>query len=952
VIHGGDGPHAVIATALFERIDQDQKKILAFADSRQEAAYFAWYLDDTYQSVLRRNVLYRTLVAKWSNESEPLSLADLADGYRRRCALENLIDEAATLGEQRRRAWLDVYREFLTEETRLSLAGVGLIRWSIRWPPSFKPPEVLLTEPWSLDQDDALVLTFLLLDHLRRDRAVELDTREETDLDWPSLDLFGSHRFVRLGPPRRQSDVVSWNGPKGWRVQFLAKITERKGYVREQALDIAETTLRSIWDHLVRFSDTQALNSRLLTRVSDGRRLMPVWWRVTPIPEGEQIYQCDRCNRMEAVSFQHICPRRGCDGRLFSVANSVMADNHYRTLYQGDLRQRLVVEEHTAQLTTERGREVQRDFQEGRIHVLSCSTTFELGVDLGDLNTVFLRNVPPEPFNYVQRVGRAGRRAGSPGFAVTYCRRGPHDLYHFADPARLLSGRTKAPSISLQNERIAERHLAAVVLSEFFRHEPARFNKVRDLLQDWSTPAFASAVRTFLGNFREWLEQDFRAIFPPQLTGPLGIDNGSWAGRLSGDESRLSLAEVEVASDFRRANDLEIRSRNAGQYQQAGWAQRRKTTIAEEDVLSFLSRKAVIPKYGFPVDVVELDTQRTGTRQGYDVTLARDLMIAIGEFAPTATLVAGKREWQSYGLKKVPEKEWERKKYKVCHRHNLMVTWNEGESAPPLPCGDPAQERSYVIPKFGFVTSTKPPKPPARRPTRLFTTRPYFLRSTGVERGEIRVDGTNGPLATIRKAIPGRMAVLSEGRRAGQFYICNRCGAGFVESLAGASHKTPWNSECLGTLARLSLGHEFVTDVVQVEFYLPPPPEAVEGDYSGLGLGIATALLEGMAEVVDVPSADLSVTIGRGGSVGLPVIVLYDAVPGGAGLVAHIEDADVFRMTLEAAYRRVEGGCECGEDTSCYGCLRSYRNQFAHTHLKRGPVKQYLSRILAEWKLT
>ena len=71
------------------------------------------------------------------------------------------------------------------------------------------------------------------------------------------------------------------------------------------------------------------------------------------------------------------------------------------------------------------------------------------------------------------------------------------------------------------------------------------------------------------------------------------------------------------------------------------------------------SRKAVIPKYGFPVDVVELDTQRTRTRQGYDVTLARDLTIAIGEFALTATLVAGKREWQSYGLKKVPEREWE-----------------------------------------------------------------------------------------------------------------------------------------------------------------------------------------------------------------------------------------------------------------------------------------------------
>jgi hypothetical protein len=406
---------------------------------------------------------------------------------------------------------------------------------------------------------------------------------------------------------------------------------------------------------------------------------------------------------------------------------------------------------------------------------------------------------------------------------------------------------------------------------------------------------------------------------------------------------------LEVASDYRRANELEISSRNAGQYEQAKWAQRRKLTIAEEDVLSFLSRKAVIPKYGFPVDVVELDTQRTGTRQGYDVTLARDLTIAIGEFAPTATLVAGKREWQSYGLKKVPEKEWERKKYKVCHRHNVMVAWNDGETPPLLPCGDVVPERSYVIPTFGFVTSTKPPKPPTRRPSRLFTTRPYFLHAAGAERGELHLDGTNGPLATIRKAIPGRMAVLSEGRRARQFYICNGCGAGFIEPQA--THKSPWNSECKGKLARVSLGHEFVTDVVQVDFHLPPPPVGLAGDYSGLGLGIATALLEGMAEVVDVASSDLSVTIGRGGSAGLPIIVLYDAVPGGAGLVAHIEDASIFHMSLEAAYRRVEGGCECGEDASCYGCLRSYRNQFAHPQLKRGPVKSYIGDVLRHWKV-
>ncbi|MEG3066459.1 MAG: hypothetical protein RQM89_11270 [Acetomicrobium sp.] len=64
-------------------------------------------------------------------------------------------------------------------------------------------------------------------------------------------------------------------------------------------------------------------------------------------------------------------------------------------------------------LIREKAREFQREFKKGNIHVLSCSTTFELGVDLGDLDTIFLRAVPPEAFNYAQRVGEGqGGEAG------------------------------------------------------------------------------------------------------------------------------------------------------------------------------------------------------------------------------------------------------------------------------------------------------------------------------------------------------------------------------------------------------------------------------------------------------------------------------------------------------------------------------------------------------------
>jgi hypothetical protein len=195
------------------------------------------------------------------------------------------------------------------------------------------------------------------------------------------------------------------------------------------------------------------------------------------------------------------------------------------------------------------------------------------------------------------------------------------------------------------------------------------------------------------------------------------------------------------------------------------------------------------------------------------------------------------------------------------------------------------------------------------------------------------------------------MAVLCEGRRGTPFHICGSCGAGFLSIRRGARHQTPWGKDCAGPLSRLSLAHEFVTDVVQIQFHLPPVVEA-EGaaiDPIWLGYGVATALLEGVAAEIQVPASDLNATIGRSDRSGLPAILLYDAVPGGAGLVARMEDPEIFRASLEAAQRRVRGDCECGEDASCYGCLRSYRNQFAHTHLKRGPVKRYLQLLLERW---
>ena len=114
-------------------------------------------------------------------------------------------------------------------------------------------------------------------------------------------------------------------------------------------------------------------------------------------------------------------------------------------------------------------------------------------------------------------------------------------------------------------------------------------------------------------------------------------------------------------------------------------------------------------------------------------------------------------------------------------------------------------------------------------------------------------------------------------------------------------------------------------------------------------IGQDWALVGGAAEVLGVPSIDLSTTVHYESHHTVSPIVIYDNVPGGAGLVARLEREEVLKDCLETAMKRVEGNCGCAPEVSCYGCLRSYRNQFAHQSLQRGPVHKYLESVLSAW---
>ena len=910
IVHGSDGPNTVIATALHELLPEDRRKILAFADSRQEAAFFAWYAEDSYEKLRDRNLILRAI------ESEPvaeegLSIDDLQNRLLRTWDDAGLFSEADTTEQRARSVLTSILREAISDEKRLSLAGVGLVSWSVALPQGLRPPDVALHPPWCFAEDEARDLIGFLLDEMRSRRAVNLPAGAHAPTwkdvwPWPQ-------RAFGIGRPGRRRNVAQWGHPQSAAVShFLRRLLWGSGLPESEKRAASIELMKEIWRAVREHSDDPILQH---TSANGTFRLNPRWLRIKRVSP-DKIWECDTCATLSSYDVRGICPRNTCPGTLSPARSEGLEGNHYRILYKSPtLPPALHAEEHTAQIEADEARKRQERFKNGDIHLLSSSTTFEVGVDLGDLESVFLRNVPPESFNYAQRVGRAGRR-DRPGLALTYCRRNPHDLYHYESPVeRIIEGTIDAPQLHMTNEKIVTRHMVAVALSAFFRKDEIRFQNVETFVGDWHAPQATKDLHRFCetsDNLRDTLSR----IVPTEMHRRVGLEDDGWIANIAGDESRLALAEVEVSADYTAMRALRQQAFEDGKDSWIGRISRRMKTIAEERTLNFLSRKAVIPKYGFPVDVVDLDVRSTDG-QSTGVSLQRDLSQAIAEYAPGGKVIANKLEWESCGVKAVTGKGWPVRHYRYDDARNFQQ-WNEDP-------GGLSDSRKYLVPQFGFVTPLfRKPNEPTGRARRLYTTRPFFP-GFDKEPESKTILGIQ-----VTKAVPGVLVILCEGRNREGFYICRSCGSHSAGPLA--SHKSPSDSDCRGTLEHFSLGHQLDTDVVRLRF------PSLHGEWDAYS--VAYSILLGAADTLQVPDGDLNVTITGGDRPGESAVVLYDDVPGGAGLVAQLEDEAVFAAVLRAATERVQGNCGC--DSSCYGCLRSYRNQFAHAQLDRNRALELL----------
>lgn len=862
--------------------------------------------------------------------------------------------------EQINEVWKWLMHELLGFDRRLSLEGLGLLGFALVKPKRWAPPRKLMQPPWNLTEEEIWTLFQILLDSLRLKGAITFPDEVS-----PTDDLFqprNKEMFFRENQASTGKGICSWSsissGKMNARLDFLVRLVRKLGKEAEITVENCREVLRRLWENALAlessdscwrdyFSATNVRGEGTVYRINYN------FWELKPVVISKNIvwFQCDKCLELTLHNLKGVCPKYRCEGTLHECnPQDIFKESHYRRLYLETLPLAARAEEHTAQLNSKAASSLQNDFVRGRVNILSCSTTFELGVDVGELEAVFMRNVPPSAANYVQRAGRAGRRTESTAFSLTFAQRRSHDLNHFVEPWRMVAGKIGVPFFKISNEKVVRRHLYAVVLAAFWKDYKDCFGNIEKFFLEGSPGP--DLLHDHINRKPVHLKDALLRIVPDELHTPLQVENWGWVDDLLGpDTGVLSRAYQEIKDDIdqlqQRLGQL-IREQKPSDY-----ILRLINTLKRKPLIDYLSSRNVIPKYGFPVDVVELQLLHHGN-EAKRLELERDLRIALSEYAPSSEVVAGGKLWTSRYIKRSPKMrgaggwEWERFRYAICDHCQSYVRQRaelEGSMDHCQNCGNPISGLNkgiFIMPNYGFIAANNTPATPGeQRPEKTYSTRIYYS-GEHVPKDWVEVKLNDMVLVTI-PATHGKMAVINNASNKG-FKVCAQCGHTIIGDEKSVSpHTKPFGGNCYGTLKRYALGHEFETDLLQLFF------TGYQNGDMGFWYSLLYGLLDGCSEAFDIDRQDLDgVLYNIDGDPTKPTIVLYDDVPGGAGHAHRIAQRDNLLSMLQATLTRLKR-CECGGDegeVSCYGCLRNYRNQFCHELLNRRKVIDFLHVLL------
>lgn len=637
--------------------------------------------------------------------------------------------------------------------------------------------------------------------------------------------------------------------------------------------------------------------------------------------------------------------------------------------------------EHSAQQNATLLRLFEGDFKDGRINLLTCSTTMEMGIDIGGVQIVGMNNVPPHPANYLQRAGRAGRRGETRSIAMTLCRANPHDQHVFKNTRWAFDTQLPVPEVSLDSPRIIQRHVNAFLLSQFMSTLGGS-DSTKLTCQWFYDGRECSKTAGYIG----WCRKQISDVSPNVEACLRSLSrNGTLEGTSLSVLFETSIEDINLAQerwtreyDALDAEEKELKPCNPSEPALKA-IQYQRDRLEKEYLLRDLTLQGFLPIHGFPTSIVSFNNItisediRRRTKAGLSRVdngyqrlelPSRDVVTGIHEYAPGASIVINGLVYESAGVTlnwhvpasaaEVHEAQALRFAWrcKQCGANGTTISYNEAKTC--TECGatiDQGSIENYLDPSGFTVDFYVQPTNDLTRQSYIPIERPWIC-SPGewVPIG----DGSSG---RYRISPKGRVYHRSKGDGDRGYAICLRCGRTasmhsdnrIPSILAPEKHHLRLlgkksERECPGGAwsikKNVMLGHELMTDIAEIQL------KSMDGtwlDDADKALTISTALRSSIAGLLGIQTSELGNDIrespaAEGGI--CQSIFIFDRNSAGYSTTIgrHLDVA--FKMASKLL------DCPDGCDSSCPSCLIDYDQRYRQDRLNRHLGIEYLRK---EW---